>query len=242
MQNQDQADGNAWEDVETELLARMQPIKSSELTLVIGNKNYSSWSMRPWLLLVHLGVAFKEVKIPLNKRDTISRISEYSLAGRVPILVDSGLTVWDSLAICEYLAERYGGYGLWPTDRAARALARSICAEMHSGFGSLRTFMPMDIRGHYPGQGRNPDVQSDIARISEIWEECLERYGHNQFLFGHFSIADAYFAPVVMRFRSYAVYLTPLLQGYMERIMSHPPVKRWMEEAQLETDILPNEP
>jgi glutathione S-transferase len=207
------------------------------LTLVIGNKNYSSWSMRPWLALVAFGIPFKEVMVLLDRVDTASNIAAYSASGRVPVLLAGSITVWDSLAICEYLAEQFPELHLWPQDVAARATARSVCAEMHSGFGGLRSAMSMSIKARFPGRGRTAAAQADIGRISEIWEECLSRFGHHEFLFGEFSIADAFFAPVVMRFRTYGVALAPALNAYCERVLAHPAVARWISEALAETEV-----
>jgi glutathione S-transferase len=207
--------------------------------LVIGNKNYSSWSMRPWLVLVAFGIGFKEVMVLLDRDDTASNIAAYSASGRVPVLLAGSITVWDSLAICEYLAEQFPELHLWPQDVAARATARSVCAEMHSGFGGLRSAMSMNIKARFPGRGRTAAAQADIGRISEIWEECLSRFGHHEFLFGEFSIADAFFAPVVMRFRTYGVALAPALNAYCERVLAHPAVARWISEALAETEVAP---
>lgn len=207
------------------------------LTLVIGNKNYSSWSMRPWLVLVAFGIGFKEVMVLLDRDDTASNIAAYSDCGKVPVLLAGSITVWDSLAICEYLAEQFPELHLWPQDVAARATARSVCAEMHSGFGGLRSAMSMNIKARFPGRGRTAAAQADIGRISEIWEECLSRFGHHEFLFGEFSIADAFFAPVVMRFRTYGVALAPALNAYCERVLAHPAVARWISEALAETEV-----
>jgi glutathione S-transferase len=201
------------------------------LALVIGNKNLSSWSMRPWVVLAAFQIPFQEIRVSLDKPDTSNNISRYTASGRVPVLLAGETTIWDSLAICEYLAEQFPDEHLWPRDVAARAMARSICAEMHSSFSSLRSTMPMNIKGSFPGAGRTPDTQADIGRISEIWEECLSRFGRNEFLFGDFSIADAFFAPVVMRFKTYGVVLPPVLSAYCERVRSHPAVARWIEEA-----------
>lgn len=211
---------------------------STGLKLVIGNKNYSSWSMRPWLVLTAFGIAFEEIRITLGEAHTTARISAYSAAGRVPVLIDGNLAVWDSLAICEYLAEQFASLPLWPQDAAARAVARSICAEMHSGFSDLRSQMGMNIRASLPGQGHTPAVQADIGRISEIWEDCLSKFGHRQFLFGEFSIADAFYAPVVMRFRTYAVSLAPALQAYADRVAAHPAVARWIAESLAESEVV----
>ena len=209
------------------------------LTLVIGNKNYSSWSMRPWVALVAFGIPFQEVRVLLDRPDTSARIAEYSGAGRVPVLLAGEMTIWDSLAICEYLAEQFPDQHMWPRDVAARAMARSVSAEMHSGFVGLRSAMSMNLRVSLPGRGRTPESQGDIGRVSEIWEECLSRFGHHQFLFGDFSIADAFFAPVVMRFKTYGVSLAPALQAYCERVQAHPAVARWVREALAETEVAP---
>jgi len=206
------------------------------LTLIIANKNYSSWSMRPWVALSAFGIPFQEVRVLLDQPDTASRIAEYTAAGRVPVLIAGEMTIWDSLAICEYLAEQFPEKHMWPQDVAARALARSVSAEMHSGFQGLRSAMSMNIRVSRPGRGRTAEAQGDIGRISEIWEECLSRFGHHQFLFGDFSIADAFFAPVVMRFRTYGVSLAPALQAYCDRMQAHPAVARWVREALAETE------
>lgn len=208
----------------------------SSLRLVIANKNYSSWSMRPWVLMTAFGIPFEEHRILLDQPDTATQIAGISAAGRVPVLLAGAITVWDSLAICEYLAEQFPDLHLWPQDVAARAMARSICAEMHSGFSGLRSAMSMNIRLSFPGKGRTPDAQADIGRICEIWEDCLARFGHHQFLFGAFSIADAYFAPVVMRFRGYQVSLAPALQAYADRVAAHPAVAQWMAEALAEPE------
>lgn len=223
-------------ELDPTLSQTLRDARKAGLTLVIGNKNYSSWSMRPWVALTAFGIPFNEVRILLDQPDTSSRIAEYSAAGRVPVLVAGEMTIWDSLAICEYLAEQFPEKHLWPQDVAARAMARSVSCEMHSGFGDLRTAMSMNIRRHLPGRGRTPGAQGDIGRISEIWEECLSRFGHHQYLFGEFSIADAFFAPVVMRFRTYGVTLAPALQAYCDRIVAHPAVARWISEALAETE------
>jgi glutathione S-transferase len=207
------------------------------LTLVIGNKNYSSWSMRPWVALVAFGIPFHEVRVLLDQPDTAARIADYSGAGRVPVLVAGAMTIWDSLAICEYLAEQFPELHLWPRDVAARATARSVTAEMHSGFAGLRSAMTMNVRVSLPGRGRSAEAQGDIGRVCEIWEQCLARFGHHQFLFGEFSIADAFFAPVVMRFKTYGVSLAPALQAYCDRVQAHPAVARWVREALAEPEV-----
>ncbi len=225
-------------DLDPTLSETLSNAEHTGMKLVIGNKNYSSWSMRPWVAMTAFGIPFQEIRIALDQPDTSSRIARYSSAGRVPVLVTSETTIWDSLAICEYLAEQFPEKDMWPQDMVARAMARCICAEMHSGFAGLRSAMGMNIRGSFPGKGRTPEAQADIGRICEMWETCLSHFGHHQFLFGDFSIADAYFSPVVMRFRTYAVSLAPALQAYVERVAAHPAVAQWMREALAETEVI----
>ncbi len=225
-------------ELDTTLARTLKDAQKGGLKLVIGNKNYSSWSMRPWLALTAFGIPFEEVRIGLGRPDTSQRIAAHSAAGKVPVLIAGQTTVWDSLAICEFLAEQFPDKNLWPSDVVARAHARSICAEMHAGFTGLRSAMWMNICASFPGKGRTPEAQGDIARICEIWEECLDRAGTQGFLFGDFSIADAFYAPVVMRFRTYGVWLAPQLKAYMDRVIAHPAVARWISEAQAETDRL----
>jgi glutathione S-transferase len=212
--------------------------ESMGFKLVIGNKNYSSWSMRPWVAMTAFGIPFQEIRVLLDQPDTATHIARYATSGRVPVLLASDTTVWDSLAICEYLAEQFPDKNMWPADMVARAMARCICAEMHSGFSGMRNAMTMNIRGRFPGKGRTPDAQGDIGRICEIWETCFSHFGHHHFLFGEFSIADAYFAPVATRFRTYDVSLAPALQGYVDRLLSHPAVERWIREAHAETEVI----
>jgi glutathione S-transferase len=226
-------------ELDPSLTQALATAREPGLTLIIGNKNYSSWSMRPWVAMTAAGIPFQEVRVLLDRDDTADRIAEYSGGGRVPVLLAGPMTIWDSLAICEYLAEQFPDAHMWPQDVAARAMARSICAEMHSGFTGLRTAMSMNIKANFPGRGRTPESQADIGRISEIWEECLSRFGHHQFLFGDFSIADAFYAPVVTRFRTYGVSLAPALNAYCERVLAHPAVARWISEALAETETAP---
>lgn len=226
-------------ELDPTLTQTLDNARNAGLTLVIGNKNYSSWSMRPWVAMTAFGIPFQEVRILLDQPDTANRICSYSACGRVPVLLAGEITIWDSLAIVEYLAEQFPELHLWPQDVAARAMARSICAEMHCGFTDLRNAMPMNISASLPGKGRTNGSQADIGRISEIWEECLSRFGHHQFLFGDFSIADAYFAPVVARFRTYGVSLAPALDAYCQRVLAHPAVARWVTEALAETETAP---
>ncbi|HTN49585.1 MAG TPA: glutathione S-transferase family protein [Burkholderiaceae bacterium] len=209
--------------------------------LVIGNKNYSSWSLRPWLALRHAGVAFDELRIVLDQPSTKAEILRRSPSGKVPCLIDGSLVVWDSLAICETANERYLAGALWPTDADARAHARAVSAEMHSGFAALRTHMPMDIRSSRPDQGastaQRADVAADIVRIQALWTDCLERSG-GPLLYGRFSIADAFFAPVVTRFRTYGVSLPTALSAYADRILALPAMRQWVEAARAESEVI----
>lgn len=209
------------------------------LKLVIANKNYSSWSMRPWLVMTAFNIPFQEIRVLLDHADTWQQIARYSAAGRVPILLSGETVIWDSLAICEYLVEQFPEKRMWPQDVAARALARSICAEMHAGFAGLRAAMGMNIRASFPGRGRTMEAQADIARISEIWETCFALSDSDAFLFGDFSIADAYFAPVVMRFITYDLALAPTLNAYVARVAAHPAVAQWIVAAKRETEYIP---
>lgn len=215
------------------------------MILVIGNKNYSSWSMRPWVLLREAGIAFEEKQLKFGDHDgrlTVPGIEKYSAAGKVPVLVVDGEPVWDSLAIAETLAERFPDQQLWPAEAKARAHARSICAEMHSGFQALRGKMPMNIRGRHPGQGLTEESQRDIDRIAAIWTQCRERFGSGgPLLFGRFSIADAYYAPVVMRFQTYDVKLPAAAQAYCEAVLALAAVREWIDSAKREPDFVPED-
>ncbi len=206
------------------------------LKIVLGNKSYSSWSLRPWLVLKHLGVPFEEQVIPLDQPSTAEEIRKHSPSGRVPVLVDGDTVVWDSLAICEHLAERFPDRKLWPEEPKARATARSVSAEMHSGFTALREHLPMKIRETFPPKPLRPEVKADIARIFQLWNDCRARFGaKGPFLFGAFSIADAMYAPVVSRFKSYAVPLEGPAAAYAAAIWSLPSVQEWLAAARAET-------
>ena len=197
--------------------------------LVVGSKNYSSWSLRPWLLLSVFGVAFDEILLPLDTPEFYQRIRDYSPTGRVPVLHDGDVRVWDSLAIAEYANERWLGGRGWPADAAARALARSISAEMHSGFAALRTELPMNCRKRVANHPMSPEARADIARIKAIWRETRERFGKGgPFLFGAFGIADAMYAPVVLRFESYGVVLDPVERTYADAILALPALRDWL--------------
>jgi glutathione S-transferase len=214
------------------------------LKLVIGNKNYSSWSMRPWLALRANTIAFEEVFIPLYTGDADKqRILGFSRAGKVPTLIDGDVTVWDSLAIIEYLAERFPEAGLWPEDRADRAYARSISAEMHSGFMALRNECPMNLHRPVREAALSQDARANIARIQEIWLDCRERQNKlggkpGPFLFGAFGAADAMFAPVVYRFRSFAIDVAPKVRAYMDTMLALPAVEEWTKAGLAETLLI----
>lgn len=209
-----------------------------ELTLVVASKNYSSWSLRPYLALAHTGQPFREVVVPLGQADTAAHIAKYSPSGRVPALLHGELAIWDSLAICEYLAEQFPQAKLWPQDTAARALARSVTAEMHSGFANLRNHMPMNLHARKPGEGRAPGVAEDISRITSLWKEYRSRFGQGgPFLFGAFSIADAFYAPVVTRFVTYDVELDAVGAAYRDAVLALPAMKAWTEAARNEPPV-----
>jgi len=209
------------------------------MKLVIGNKNYSSWSLRPWLLMQHAGIEFEEVQVRLFAGDFAAEIARYSPAGKVPVLIDGDIAVWDSLSIAEYLAEKFPAKKLWPADTAARAYARSICAEMHSGFGNLRSQLPMNVTAVLPGRGWNVAVQRDVARIGEIWSDLRTRHGAaGPFLFGEFTIADAFFAPVVSRFATYGIHLPDAAKAYADFMLELPAMQAWIAGAREERDFL----
>ena len=206
------------------------------LKLVIGNKNYSSWSMRPWVLLRGAGIPFEEIQLWFDDAGRIAEARRYSPAGQVPVLLVDGAPVWDSLAICETVAEMFPEKQLCPADAHARQVARSICAEMHAGFRKLRGAMPMNIRASLSGKGMNADVQQDIDRIVAIWQSCRERFGGpGEMLFGRFTVADAYYAPVVMRFMTHAVALPPAAQAYADAVRALPAVRGVDTAARKET-------
>lgn len=212
-------------------------VMTAAITLIIGNKAYSSWSLRPWLALKRTGQVFEETLIPLRQLDTRARIGAVSPSGTVPVLIDRGVgdepvVVWDSLAVCEYVAERFPDARLWPEDRAARAIARAVAAEMHAGFVPLRTHMSMNLKERLPGTGCTPEVEANIARITALWADARTRFGQGgDFLFGRFSIADAMFAPVVTRFETYGVALPPVARAYADAVLALPAMQEWMAAA-----------
>ena len=200
------------------------------MKLVIGDHNYSSWSLRPWLALKQAGVSFTEIGVRLHSPETKREILKHSPSGKVPCLIDGETVVWDSLAICEYVAEQVPA--LWPADRARRAEARAVSAEMHSGFMALRKGMPMDVRGSRPDLPRDAEIDADIARIIAIWEDCRARFAADgPFLFGAFSIADAMYAPVVWRFNTYGVALPPAAAAWAEQMRALPAMQEWRAAA-----------
>ncbi len=216
------------------------------IKLYIGNQNYSSWSMRPWVLLKQAGIDFEEVIVRFDSFDSESQfkttLSKLSPTGKVPLLVDGDLAVWDTLAIAEYVAEAFPDKQLWPADKAARARARSVCAEMHAGFTGLRGNCPMNIEAQLPDIGAliwrdKPAVRADVARISAMWEELLAQYG-GPMLFGPFSVADAYFAPVCARLKTYALPVSPVVGAYVDRVLALPGVQAWITGALAEKDFL----
>jgi glutathione S-transferase len=216
------------------------------LTLYIGNKNYSSWSMRPWVLLKQAGIPFKEVMVRFDALEGDSEFKRAILkvnpAGRVPCLVDDGFAVWDTLAIAEYLAEKFPDKKLWPQDEKARARARSVCAEMHSGFSALRSHCPMNIEAALPQAGAlvwrdQPAVRNDVQRLVAMWTELLEQH-KGPMLFGEFSTADAYFAPVCFRLKNYGLPVPGHITDYIRRVCALSSVKAWVEDALAEKDFL----
>jgi len=205
----------------------------ADLTIYLGNKNYASWSLRAWLALKATGEPFAEEVIPLYQPASKETLLKYSPSGRVPALHHRDTVVWDSLAICEYLAEAFPAAGLWPEDAAARAMARAISAEMHSGFQALRSQHPMNVRSSFPGRDITPEAQADINRVMAIWRTARARYGegHGDFLFGHFTIADAMYAPVVSRFRTYRFDLEREASDYCDALASLPAMLEWATAA-----------
>ncbi len=215
------------------------------LQLVIGNKNYSSWSMRPWVLMRHFGIAFDEIRLRFDftpGSDFYRELARYTPACRVPVLLIDGFAVWDTLAIAEALADLHPGLPLWPRDGLQRARARSLCAEMHAGFAALRSHCPMNIEGALPDVGARvlaaeADVRRDLARIDAMWSEQLATSG-GPFLFGEFSVVDAYYAPVAARTLSYALPLSAAAQAYVDRVWASPGVAAWVADALAERDFL----
>jgi glutathione S-transferase len=209
------------------------------MKLLIGNKNYSSWSLRPWLLLTHLQIPFEEEKLSFNDPAFKARVGKYSPVGQVPVLIDGDVAIWDSLAIVEYVAETFPDRGVWPADRAARARARSICAEIHAGFNALRDAMPMNCELRVDWAPQDLRVQRDIARIVASWSDCRARFGAGgPFLFGAFSAADAFYAPVVRRFLGFAVKLPEVVAAYVATIDALPAMRAWVTAGLAEHEFV----
>lgn len=207
----------------------------SKLTLVVGNKNLSSWSLRPYLALAQSGAEFDEVVIYLDQPETAAQIAKWSPGGKVPVLKDGDLTVWESLAICEYIADRFPEAKLWPADRAARAIARAVSSEMHAGFAELRKTCTMKIAEKRPTPELTPALRKDIDRITAMWTGLRQQYGQGgPFLFGHFTIADAMYAPVVARFETYGIPVEKAVRQYMDAVFALPAMRRWIDGAKKE--------
>jgi len=211
----------------------------ARLQLYIGNKNYSSWSMRSWVLLRQAGIAFEEVMLKFGDDGKPKGIEAHSPTRQVPVLKIDGEAVWDMLAIAETVAEMFPEKRLWPADPLARPHARSICAEMHSGFRALRDLMGQNIRSRHPDKGRSAETKKDIERVVELWTDTRKRFGAGGgLLFGHFTIADAFYAPVVMRFETYVVALPPLAQAYCEAVKALPAMREYCDAARRETEFV----
>jgi len=212
------------------------------LRLIIGNKNYSSWSLRPWLAMKVAGMAFEETVISLDAPDFKARVTAFSGAGRVPVLIDADVRVWESLAILEYLAEKFPAAGLWPKGANARAKARAVASEMHAGFLALRRHLPMNVVRPVKKRALDNGASADAARIDAIWNECRTTFGTGgPFLFGAFGAADAMYAPVVWRFHTYAVEVSAAARDYMGAVMALPASVEWREAARRETWVLPHD-
>lgn len=209
------------------------------MKLIIGNKNYSSWSLRPWLLLTAFEIPFEEIRIPLYQGAWREELAKYSRADKVPVLHDRDIVIWDSLAICEYISEQYLNGRGWPANAMARAEARSCCAEMHSGFFAIRANMPMNCRATGCQVTITGDMRSEIARIDQLWSELRQKYFHDgPWLFGGFSIVDCMYAPVVFRFNTYEVNVSEINRRYMQEVLAHPKSRLWLEQAHKETEVI----
>jgi glutathione S-transferase len=209
------------------------------LFLLIGNRKYSSWSLRPWIVLKQAGLTFEEKLVRLHQPDTTAKIKKYSPSGKVPFLKHGKVEVWESLAICEYLAEAFPKAGLWPKDKAARARARAVANEMHGGFADLRRYLPMDVNRRIDEPARAAAVKGEIDRIAEIWSQCRRKFGKDgPFLFGKFSIADGMYAPVVTRFVTYGVKLPPVAAAYVKTMINLPAMQEWIAAADKESWLI----
>jgi glutathione S-transferase len=211
----------------------------SQLTLVIGNKNYSSWSLRPWIYLRHNSIKFKEKRVPLFVETTENELNKFNSDYKVPVLVDGDLIIWDSLSILEYVSEVYLNNEGWPKDQTARAVARSVCAEMHSSFYNVRNEMPMNCRKVFKSINLSVDAIHEIERIKFLWRKCRKEFGgSNKWLFGNYTIADAMFAPIVLRFKGYSVPLNGLEAEYIENVLQQSELIEWIKAGRAETEII----
>lgn len=213
-----------------------------KLTLIIGNKNYSSWSLRPWVFMKHNQIDFKEKKILLDIATTTQKLSQYNSGTKVPVLQDGGLEIWDSLAILEYISEQYCDSNGWPSDRNARAIARSVSAEMHSSFGSLRSELPMNCLKQFNNINLSTEAAKEVTRVLEIWRMCRKQFSDNgQWLFGEYSIADAMFAPIALRFAGYSIPLGEIEKDYVQSVLNQPCIIEWIAAAKVEKEIIESE-
>lgn len=211
----------------------------SNLILVFGNKNYSSWSLRPWIFLKQNNIPFTENRIALFTETTDAELEQYNSDYKVPVLQDGELLVWDSLAIMEYLSERYLDGGGWPVDETARAVARSVSAEMHSSFSHVRGEMPMNLRKHFPNYQLSDAALREVERIKSLWRMCREQYGQGgEWLFADYSIADAMYAPIVMRFVGYDVPLDGIEKAYVESVLNQPALQEWIDAGKMEVEVI----
>ncbi len=207
----------------------------AELILVVGEKNYSSWSLRPWLFMRQAQIPFTEICVPLSGPASAPALRRHSPSGKVPVLRDGDLTIWDSLAICQYLVEKYPQVSGWPKDLATRAIAYSVCAEMHSGFLNLRRELPLNCRAEGARVTLSPEAEKEVARVLQLWRDCREQFGGKQtWLFGEFGIADAFYAPVALRFKTYGLDLGTVEQAYVDAILALPAIRDWVAAAKQE--------
>ncbi len=211
----------------------------SKLTLIIGNKNYSSWSLRPWIFMKHFQLEFEEKRVALFIETTVAELAEYNSDFKVPVLKDNELVVWDSLSILEYISEQYLGKRGWPADEKARSFARSISAEMHSSYYNVRNELPMNCRKKFENIELSKDAEREIERIKALWRKCRGEYGNaGEWLFGEYSIADAMFAPIALRFDGYGIPLAGVEEVYVKSVLKHPGIVEWVEAGKLETEVI----
>ena len=211
----------------------------ADLELIIGNKNYSSWSLRPWVFMKHYQINFKEKRVPLFTVDTNEVLREYDSDFKVPVLKEGGLVIWDTLSILEYLSEQYLDSKGWPSDKNARAVARSVSAEMHSSFLNVRNELPMNCRKTFKNIALSSAAEGEIGRIRQLWQKCLTEFSSDGgWLFGEYSIADAMFAPIALRLSGYSILLEPLIQQYVTRVLAQPCIIEWVNAGKLETEII----